>query len=174
MDQQCLWKHKSCSQAETATEATHAARLSWEPALSDSQSVHRGRPHHLEISFYIPVIRSTAPPSLTGRRCQSRSGSMSGTLSSRCQAKALLARSNQHLLMATWPSCTVQMLERNWVVIVVDQGPTAWWRKTRREKFEYVPAYDIALTMKKINRKKQNNWKNILPKLWWRQLVFPF
>ena len=46
---------------------------------------------------------------LTGRRCQSRSGSASGTLCSRWHAKAmLLARSNQHLLMAAWPSCTVQ------------------------------------------------------------------
>jgi len=82
---------------------------------------------------------------------------------------------NQHLLMATWPSCTVHMLERNRVVVVVDQGPAARWRKTRREKFECAPAYDIALTMKKNKiTTKQNNWKNILPKLWRRQLVFLF
>ena len=44
--------------------------------------------------------KSIGSPSLTGRRCQSRSGSASSTLCSRWHAKALLARSNQHLLMA--------------------------------------------------------------------------
>jgi len=53
------------------------------------------------------VIRSTGSPLLTGRRCQSRSGSASGMLCSRWHAKALLACSNPHLLMATSPSCTV-------------------------------------------------------------------
>ena len=42
-----LWKHESWSQAETAMEVTHAAGPSWEPALSDSESVRRGRPRHL-------------------------------------------------------------------------------------------------------------------------------
>ena len=32
MDQQCLWKHKSRSQVETAMEVTHAAGPSWEAA----------------------------------------------------------------------------------------------------------------------------------------------
>jgi len=54
----------------------------------------------VEISFFVSVIRSTGSPSLTGRRYQSRSGSASGTLCSRWHAKALLARSNQHVLMA--------------------------------------------------------------------------
>jgi len=54
----------------------------------------------VEISFFVSVIRSIGSPSLTGRRCQSHSGSTSGTLCSRWHAKALLARSNQHLLMA--------------------------------------------------------------------------
>jgi len=54
----------------------------------------------VEISFFVSVIRSTGSPSLTGRRYQSRSGSASGTLCSRWHVKALLARSNQHVLMA--------------------------------------------------------------------------
>ena len=119
---------------------SHAAELSWKPALSDSQSVCRGRPRHLwmwkfKISFFVSIIRSIGSPSLTGRRCQSRSGSASGMLCSRWHAKALLARSNQHLLMAAWPSCTVQMLGRNWEV-VVDQGPTARRHKTRSKNFD--------------------------------------
>ena len=93
---------------------SHAAGLSWEPALSDSQSVRRGRPRHLWTwkfhSTSPAVIRSISSPSLTGRRCQSRSSSASGTLCSRWHAKALLARSNPHLLTAISPSCTVQML----------------------------------------------------------------
>jgi len=50
----------------------------------------------VEISFFVSVIRSI------GRRCQRRSGSTSGMLCSRWHAKALLARSNQHLLMAAY------------------------------------------------------------------------
>ena len=57
----------------------------------------------VEISFFVSVIRSIGSPSLTGRRCQSRSGSASGTLCSRWHAKALLhgtQQSTSSLLMA--------------------------------------------------------------------------
>jgi len=79
----------------------------------------------VEISFFVSVIRSIGSPSLTGRRCQSRSGSTSGTLCSRWPAKVLLYGTQQSTSTdGSLPSCTVQMLGRNWEVIV-DQGPTA-------------------------------------------------
>jgi len=49
----------------------------------------------VEISFFISVIRSIGSPSLSGRRCQSRRGSASGTLCSRWHAKALLHGTQQ-------------------------------------------------------------------------------
>ena len=52
-------------------------------------------------TLYVPVIRNIASPLLTGSRCQSRSGSGSGTLSSRCQMQALLERISQ-LLVFYW------------------------------------------------------------------------
>jgi len=120
MDQQCLWKHKSRSQAETAMEVTHAAGPSWEAAqlccLIASQYAEADRaicghgnfilrPSHQKYCLHLWL----------------ESGSASNTLFSRCQA-----------MMATWLSCTVQILERNWVV-VVDHGLTVRWRKTRRD-----------------------------------------
>jgi len=54
-----------------------------------------------KISVYVPVGRNLASLLLTGRRCQSRSGSESDMLCSRCQVQALLERSYQHPLMAT-------------------------------------------------------------------------
>ena len=70
---------------------SNAAGLGWEPALSDSQSVRRGRRQtatsvDVEISFFVSVIRSIGCQSLTRRRCQSRSSSASGTLCSRWHA----------------------------------------------------------------------------------------
>jgi len=50
---------------------------------------------HVEISFFVSVIRSIGSPSLTGRRCQSRIGSASGTLCSRWHAKALVHSTQQ-------------------------------------------------------------------------------
>ena len=112
-------------------EVTHAAGPSWEAAqlccLIASQYAEADRaicghgnfilrPSHQKYCLHLWL----------------ESGSASNTLFSRCQAKVLLACSNQHLLMATWPSCTVQILERNWVV-VVDHGLTVRWRKTRRD-----------------------------------------
>ena len=66
----------------------------------------------------------------------------------------------------------VLLLERNWVV-VVDQGPTKRWRKTRRVKFECAPAYDIALMMKKIT-KKRNNWKKYVAKVMAKTISISF
>ena len=67
----------------------------------------------VEISFFVSVIRSIGSPSLTRRRCQSCSGSASGTLCSRWHAKALLARSNQHLLIAGYRPAPSRCWEEN-------------------------------------------------------------
>jgi len=86
----------------------------------------------VEISFFVSVIRSIGSPSLTGRRCQSHSGSMSGTLCSLWHAKVLLHGTQQSTY--TDGSLTVQnpdqMLGRNWEV-VVDQVPTAQNKKQK-------------------------------------------
>ena len=49
----------------------------------------------VEISFFVSVIRSIGSLSLTGRRCQSHSGSASGTPCSRWHAKALMHGTQQ-------------------------------------------------------------------------------
>jgi len=88
----------------------------------------------VEISFFVSVIRSIGSPSLTGRRCQSHSGSAYGMLCSRWHAKALLHGTQQST--STDGSLTVlhhpriQMLGRNWEVFV-DQVPTAQNKKQK-------------------------------------------
>ena len=76
--------------AETAVETKYAAGPRRKSALAGSLSVRRGRPLHLWTwqLVWLAVF------------CL-------------IWTKVLLARSNQHPLMATWQSCTVQMLERN-------------------------------------------------------------
>jgi len=83
----------------------------------------------MEISFFISVIRSIGSPSLTGRCCQSRSGSASGTLCSRWHAKALLHGTQQSTSTDRPAPSRIQMLGRNWEV--VDQVPTAQNKKQK-------------------------------------------
>jgi len=52
----------------------------------------------------------------------------------------------------TWPSCTVQMLARNWA-IVADQGPTARLRRTKREKCDSAAAYEMKEKRTKKHKK---------------------
>ena len=91
---------------------SHAAGLSWEPALSDSQSVRRGRPRHLWTWKFHSFSQSSEASAL--RRWQEGAvRAAAAARPARCvlvgmRTRCCMARSNQHLLMAAWPSCTVQ------------------------------------------------------------------
>ena len=98
---------------------SHADGLSWEPALSDSQSVRTGRPHHLWTwKFHSPSQSSEA--SAVRRWPEGAVRAAAAARPARCvlvgmRRRCCMARSNQHLLMAAW---------RNWEVFV-DQVLTA-------------------------------------------------
>jgi len=85
---------------------------------------------NVEISFFVSVIRSIGSPSLTRRRCQSRSGSASGTLCSRWHAKALRHGTGQST--STDGSLTfLHRPESRYWEVFVDQVPTAQNKKQK-------------------------------------------
>jgi len=91
---------------------SHAAGLSWEPALSDSQSVCRDRPRHLRTWKFHSSSQSSEASALR-RWLEGAVRAASAARPTRCvlvgmRRRCCMARSNQHLLMAAWPSCTVQ------------------------------------------------------------------
>ena len=90
----------------------------------------------VEISFYVSVIRSIGSPSLTGRRCQSRSDSASGTLCSRWHAKALLHGTQQST--STDGSLTVlhRPESRCWEETVKSSSTKCRLHKTRSKNFD--------------------------------------
>jgi len=81
-----------CLIFQCAPRFLHTAGLSWEPALSDSQSVRRGRPHHLWTWKFLRLSHQKHRLSVADWKALSepRSGSASGTLCSRWHVKALL------------------------------------------------------------------------------------
>ena len=90
----------------------HAAGLSCEPALSDSQSVCRGRPRHLWTWRFHPSSQSSKA-SVLRRWLEGTVRAAAAARPARCvlvgmRRRCCMARSNQHLLMAVWPSCAIQ------------------------------------------------------------------
>ena len=91
---------------------SHAAGVSWEPALSDSQSVRRGRPRHL----WTWKFHSSSQSSEASALRHWLEGAVRAAVAARparcvlvgMRRRCCMARSNQHLLMVAWPSCTVQ------------------------------------------------------------------
>ena len=119
---------------------SHAAGLSWEPALSDSQSVRRGRQRQLWTWKFHSSSRSSEASAL----CCWLKGAVRATAAAR-PARCVLVGTRRRCWHAAiniycWqpnrpaPS-RIQMLRRNWEV-VVDQGPTARRHKTRRKNFD--------------------------------------
>ena len=114
------WHINGALYSSARQDFSHTAGISWEPALSDSQSARRGRPHHL----WLWKFHSSSQSSEASALCRWLEGAVRAAAAARLARCVLvsLACSNQHLLMAAWPSCNVHMLGRNWEV-VVDQGP---------------------------------------------------
>jgi len=111
---------------------SHAAGLSCEPALSDSQSVYAEANHAIcgRGNFILRLSHQKHRKALSEPQ---RQHIRHAVFSLACEGVAGTQQSTS--IDGSLPSCTVQMLERNWEV-VIDQGPTARQHKTRSNNFD--------------------------------------